>query len=354
MLLPAGLRAAGEDFEFAYGYFLPWKDALVEDLRSLDAPVACFGGRSNAGILLRARAVAKELKRWRADVLHCHLPVAGIVGRIAGRMAGVPVVYTEHNKMERYHGLTRRANLATWRWQSHAIAVSQNVADSIRAHTKADVPLTTVDNGVDLHHFEPSTADGSGVRQELGIPQDAPVVGTVAVFRVQKRLDHWLRAAAKIKAAVPDTHFLLVGDGPLRGDVERWIEAEGLSGRAHLPGLQTEVRPYVAAMDVYQMSSQFEGLPIALLEAMSMQRPIVATTVGGIPEVVTDGREGLLVPPDSPDQLAEATSRLLQDPQMRGNLGEAARETVRERYSIDRMQRQLEHIYRQVLAGEKA
>ncbi len=370
MLLPAGLRVGGGGFEYAYGYFLPWKDALVGDLRSLGAPVTCFGGRSNAAILMKARAVAKELERWRADVLHCHLPVAGIVGRIAGRMAGgggVPVVYTEHNKMERYHGLTRRANLLTWRWQQHAIAVSESVAESIRAHVPAGVggdgggvPLTTVENGVDTEQFDPATgggADGVAVRQQFDIPANAPVVGTVSVFRVQKRLDHWLQAAARVVRSVPNAHFLLVGDGPLRGDVERWIAAEDLTERVHLAGLQTEVRPYLAAMDVYLMSSQFEGLPIALLEAMAMARPVVATAVGGIPEVISDGQNGLLVPAGDAQQMAEASLRLLNDASLRKSMGNAARSTICERFSIARMQRQLEAIYRQVVAkhrGEQA
>ncbi len=360
MLLPAGLRVGGQGFEYAYGYFLPWKDALVDDLRSLDAPVTCFGGRSNAAILLKARRVAKELTRWRADVLHCHLPVAGIVGRIAGRMAGVPVVYTEHNKMERYHGLTRRANLLTWRWQQHAIAVSESVAESIRGHVSSGVatkvPLTTVENGVDTEQFDPAPgggADGAAVRQQFGIPADAPVVGTVAVFRVQKRLDHWLQAAARVVRSVPEAHFLLVGDGPLRADVERWIEAEGLGGRVHLAGLQTEVRPYLAAMDAYLMSSQFEGLPIALLEAMAMARPVVATAVGGIPEVIANGQNGLLVPAGDPMALGDAVVRVLGDAAMRQSFAEAARATVCERFSIARMQRQLEDIYRQVIAEHR-
>lgn len=354
MLLPAGFKAKAQDMDFAYGYFLPWKDALVSDLRALGAPVVCFGGRSNPAILLRARALARYLRREKIDLLHCHLPVAGIVGRLAGRMAGVPVVYTEHNKMERYHGLTRRLNVATWRWQAHAVAVSKSVADSIRAHVPKGVPLTTVDNGVDVDHFSPNAADGREVRERFGIPPDAPVVGTVAVFRVQKRLDDWLAAAARVRAALPTAHFLLVGDGPLRGEVEGWIKAHNLNDCVHLAGLQTEVRPYVAAMDVHQMSSQFEGLPIALLEAMAMARPVVATAVGGIPEVITDSQNGRLVPPAAPDRLAEAAITLLRDDAGREAMGRAARETVAERFSIVRMQRQLEAIYREVIEAHRA
>jgi L-malate glycosyltransferase len=349
MLLPEGLRFADRKrFDYRYGYFLPWKDAMVAALEAQDAPVTCFGGRNNAQILLSARRLAGHLREHRIDVLHCHLPIAGAVGRIAGRMAGVPVVYSEHNKQERYHGVTRLLNRATWRWQARAVAVSADVAESIRAHIRSGVPVEVVLNGVDVDRFHRASVDGAAVRARFGIPPDAPVVANVAVFRIQKRLEDWIEAARRIRARHPAARFLLVGDGPLRDEVAAAIAEHGLREVVHLPGLQEDVRPYLAVTDVYMMSSMFEGLPVALLEAMSMECVPVCTAVGGIPEVVRAGVNGALTEPQDPEALALAVGDLLTDPDRRRAMAAEARRTVIDRFSMQRMTGQLEAIYREV------
>lgn len=349
MLLPEGLRFADRSrFDFSYAFFLPWKDAMAPALRDLDAEVLCLGGRNNLEILLSARRLAGHLRHARIDVLHCHLPIAGAVGRIAGRLAGTPVVYTEHNKQERYHVLTRRLNAATWRMQAAAIAVSRDVAASIESNIGTKLPVHVVLNGVDVGRFDRSSSGVSDIRRRLDIPEDAPVVGTIAVFRVQKRLEDWLAAAAIIRRREPRTRFLLIGDGPLRETVDNEIRRHGLDDCVHLPGLQEDVRPYLAAMDVYMMSSIFEGLPIALLEAMSMECAPVCTAVGGIPELIDDGKNGLLTVAGEPEELASAVCSLLSDSDRRGRLSSEARKTVEAGFSMRRMARELEAIYLQI------
>lgn len=355
VLLAEGLRVADrERFAYDYGYFLPWKNSVVPALEAQEADVVCFGATDNARILLAARHVAKHIESSGADVVHAHLPVAGVVARLAGRLAGVPVVYTEHNLMERYHPLTRRFNLLTWGLQAQAIAVSGEVEDSIRRHAGNRVPVWPVLNGVNVHTYDPANHEGSAVRDRWGIPAEAPLVGTVAVFRTQKRLDHWLEVALRVREAVPQVHFLLVGDGPLREAVEVGITVDGLGEVVHLAGLQEETRPYFAAFDAYLMTSQFEGLPIALLEAMAMAVPPVVTSVGGMPELVEDGANGYLQPFGALDGLTERVVGVLQDAEHRRALGAAARRTVVERFSVNRMQRELEAIYERVIAEHRA
>lgn len=349
MLLAEGLRFADrERFDYRYAYFLPWKDAMVEPLRAQGADVTCFGGRTNARILLSAGRVADYLRQHRIDVLHCHLPVAGAVGRVAGRMAGVPVVYTEHNKQERYHTLTRYLNRATWPMQSRAVAVSADVAESIRTHIGSRVPVDVVLNGVDVDRFRRDEAQAAALRSQLDIPQDAPVIGTVAVFRTQKRLKDWVEAARQIRERVPEARFLLVGDGPLRGEVEAAITAREMGDAIVLPGLIEEVRPYLAAMDLYMMSSIFEGLPVALLEAMSMECAPVCTSVGGIPEAIEEGRNGILTPPGEPGALAETVCALIADPDRLRRIASSARASVVENFSMRRMAHDLERIYLEI------
>lgn len=348
VLLAEGLRVAARDrFEYGYGYLLPWKAALVPSLEAQGADVVCFNCRNNLSIPWAAQRVASHLRRWRADLLHCHLPIAGVVGRSAGRLTGVPVVYTEHNRMERYHPLTRRLNVLTWGWQDRVIAVSAEVARSIRSHVNGAVRTDVVLNGVDTDRFDRSLVDGSTLRRRIGIPAEAPVIGTVAVFRAQKALDDWLRAARILFDSHPDLHFLLVGDGPLREEVSARVRSLGLEGVVHLPGLQEDVRPYLAAMDLFMVSSIFEGLPVALLEAMAMRCRVVATAVGGVPEVIRDGENGLLVAPRQPEALARCAAQLLTDTVR--DFGEEGRRTVVLRFSLRRMMRDLEETYLDVL-----
>ncbi len=350
VLLAEGLAVANRaEFDFSYAYFLPWKDALVEELRGQRAEVTCFSAASNGAMLASTRRVALHLREHEVDLVHAHLPMAGVVARLAGRMAGVPVVYTEHNLQERYRAATRLLNRWSWTWQERAIAVSAEVAESIAKNIGERVPVQTVLNGVNVDKFRRSGETGDRLREGLRIPAGVPVVGSIAVFRKQKRLDHWLQVARRVADRVPAVQFLLVGEGPERERVERSIGELGLADRVHLPGLQEDVLPYLAVMDVYLMTSEFEGLPIALLEAMAMETAPVVTAVGGIPEVICSERNGLLRKFADVEGLADDVVRLAEDRSLRNELARAARETVVKDFSMQRMQGELEDVYRQVL-----
>jgi L-malate glycosyltransferase len=348
-LLVETLRSADRTrYDYRYGYLVPWKHALVGDLQAQGAEVTCLAGGGTASLALAAPRIARQLRTWGADILHCHLPVAGTLGRLAGRLAGVPVVYTEHNRMENYRTLTRRAALATWGLQQRVVAVSAAVAASIGRHAGDNVPVTVVRNGVDISHFQRS-AESTSVRAMLGLPTSAPVIGTVAVFRQAKRLDLWLEAAAAIKRELPDACFVLVGDGPLREQVEQDIRRHGLSGAVSLPGLLTDVRRYLDTFDLFMMSSDVEGLPVAVLEAMAMECPVLSTAVGGVPEVIRDGETGLLVERGDVRALASAAIAVLRDAGTRRAMARRAREHVVSEHSIERMTRDLEMLYADVI-----
>ena len=346
VLLAEGLRVADrERFTYGYGYFIPWKDAVVPSLEAQGAEVVCFAARSNPTILLQARRVAAFLRRWEADVLHCHLPVAAATGRVAGKLAGVPVVTTEHNEVDHFHPLTRWLDMATWRWQRQAVAISEPVAISLARHASPKVPVRVVLNGVDVDRFDDEGFSGLDVRQKLEIPEGAPVAGTVAVFTDQKRIEWWLEAARRIRDRHAEARFIIVGDGPRKDFLHAEAERKGVAGAVHFVGLQEDVRPYLAAMDVYMMSSEYEGFGVALIEAMAFRRPIVALGVGGIPGIVADGESGTLVPPRDVAALAGAASDLFDDPERRRRMGERGRQAVRERFSMRRMMKELEAIY---------
>ena len=336
-------------FEFHCVYFLPWKNHLVSELEAEGCNVCCLSASNNLRLLLRVISLSNYIKRNEIDVIHAHLPWSGVVARLAGKVAGVPVIYSEHNKQERYHMLTRIVNLATLGLATQIVGVSGDVTESIVKHKHSVANRTrTILNGVNVDHFNRSGFDPSEVKIALGIPKGTRVVGTVAVFRSQKALDVWIHTASKIARDVKNVYFLIVGDGPLKNQLIQLIEDAGLSALVHMPGLQVEVRPFLAAMDVYMMSSRFEGLPIALLEAMAMECAVVTTNAGGIGEVIRDGVDGLLVTVDDGEALYLSAVRLLDDEQLRHNFAKAARERIIERFAMNYMVRELESTYESV------
>ena len=350
MLLPETLRVHDrEAFAFRYAYFLPHKGQVAEDLRGMGVTVDCFAATNNAAILAKTAEVAKTAREWGADLIHCHLPIAGVVGRLVGRLTGIPVIYTEHNKQERYHFLTRQLNLRTMAWNRYVITCSGDVKVSLDAHRQLPgTPVVPLLNGVNTARFSPAAYPHAQAIRELGLPADKSIVGTVCVFRTQKRLHHWLELAHRLYRENPRLHFVIVGDGPEEDRLRAQVKAQGMEAAISFPGRIQEVRPWLAAMDVYLMTSEFEGLPIAMLEAMSMELPVVATAAGGIGEAIADGAEGFLAPVDAWETLLAPLQRLLADADLRRTVGAAARERVRREFSIERMTHELESIYRQV------
>ena len=346
-LLPESLKLHDQSrFEFHYIYFLPWKDQMVNALQTNGGKVTCIPASDNIRIMLKVRSVQRYIKENGIQLVHCHLPWAGILARVVGKFSGLPVVYTEHNKQERYHLGTRVINLLTMDLLKLVIAVSADVAESIHYHKpRLKVPIKIILNGVDTEHFNRQFLNGQVVREKFNIPHEAPIIGTVAVFRFQKRLDLWMELASKILQRCNDAHFIIVGDGPLKNDLIKKRDSLGLQDRVHMPGLETEVRTYLAAFDVYMMSSVFEGLPIALLEAMAMRCPVIATNAGGIKELIRHEVDGLLCKVEEPEKLVADACSLLQDKSMRVKYGDQARRRVIDEFSLSKMVTELEKVY---------
>jgi L-malate glycosyltransferase len=353
-LLVQALRHIDLDrFEFEYAYMLPHRNALVAELRAQGARVHLVPGQTPSRLVSAPWRLSRLVRERQIDLIHAHLPVAGMVARVAAGVSGTPVLYTEHNMNERYTRLTRWGNRLTWPLNSACAAVSGPVADSIRATMPSflGTPVRTILNGIDVTEFSaPSPA--RDVRRQLGIAAAAPTVITVAVFRLQKRLDLWLDVAESVRRSLPDAQFVMVGDGPLRGEVESWRRARGLEDRVHLVGLQQDVKPYLAAADVFLSTSDFEGLPLAVIEAMAAGLPVVATRAGGVPDLVgqDEGAGGILAARGDVDGLTRGTVALLSDPRRRRAVGEAGRDRVRRHFGVERMVQAYQDLYEAVLA----
>ena len=190
------------------------------------------------------------------------------------------------------------------------------------------------------------------LRAELGIPPETPVVAIVARLVPIKAHEVFLRAARLVCAVLPSTQFLVVGDGERREALERLTAELGLGASVRFLGWRRDLERIYADAWVVALSSRNEGSPVSLIEAMAAERPVVATRVGGVPDLVDDGVTGCLVPPDDPGALAEALVALLQDPERRQVLGKAARERVIPAFAAGRLVADVDALYRELLRAK--
>ncbi len=346
MLLQETLKEHDKSkFEFHYIYFLPWKDQMVAGLREAGGIVENMPAKNNIVIMLQAGKIIRYIRRHKIDLVHCHLPWAGFVGRIIHKMTGIPVFYSEHNKQERYHFITKTINRLTFNWQTKVIAVSNDVAESIEKNIHPNIPVQTILNGVNVNHFKKNPAAGLEIRKSSQIDQSCIVIGTIAVFRFQKRLKEWIDVFKIMERKFPGIRGCIVGDGILNTEVRDYIRQQDMEDKILLPGLQVNVLPWLSAMDIFMMTSEFEGLPVALLEAMSMECAVVCTDAGGIKEVIRDQQDGFMVTVENWKALEKPLSYLLQNPQEISEYGKKARQRVINAFSLQVMVQQIEKAY---------
>jgi len=312
-------------------------------------PVRHLGrGRFDPRILGDLVRVAREA---RAAILHVHGYAAADFGRLAARRVGAALVLHEHfadPRMPAYQGLADRM-LA--RFTDRAIAVSGSTRDFLvrERHVPAK-RVRLIWNGAPLAEFAPVTpAAALAARRELGLPADAPVVGSISRLSEQKGHRHLLDAAARVLPRRKDTRFLIVGDGDQMGPLRQQADALGIAPSVVFAGHRLDVPALLGALDVFCISSTYEGTPLALFEAMAAGKAIVSTAVDGCREVLEDGVTGLLVPPRDPDALAAALLRALADEALRASLAKRAREASA-RYDIAACVAQMQDLYDEVLA----
>ncbi|BAJ27469.1 MULTISPECIES: glycosyltransferase [Kitasatospora] len=340
LLLNCVRHADRSRYDIEVAYVLPHKDALVPALAAAGVEAHCLGGAPGWRWPLRLRALLAER---RYDLVHTHMPVPAVAARLltAGR-GGARLVHTEHNLWERYRRPTRWANALTYRRNDAVIAVSHAVAAGV-SRRRAGEWLSVVHHGPDLDGAPSGPAARRAARAELGLPPDALVVGSVGNLTAKKDQATMLAAFARLREREPDARLVLVGSGPLEAEL-RARAGEGVL----FAGTRADVPALLPGWDVFCLSSRQEGLPVALMEAMTSGLPSVVTRVGGMPEVLDDGVQGRLVPPGDPAALAAALGELA-DPGLRERMGAAARERSRS-FDVAGAQRAIERVYARVLA----
>ncbi|MFZ5786613.1 MAG: glycosyltransferase family 4 protein [Acidobacteriota bacterium] len=291
------------------------------------------------------------IRSFGPDIVHTHSSKAGILGRASARRENVPlVVHSIHGwAFGRHQAAPVRwafltAERVAARWTSHYIAVSRrNVEEGVRLGILDRGQATVIRSGIDLAAFR-ARQGGDAVRAELGIPRAAPLVVQVACFKPQKAPERFAELAARVRAGNPEAYFLLVGDGALRGELERRRAEAGLEGRLLLPGWRRDIPAVLAAATVVTLTSRFEGLPRVLVEARAAGVPVAAMDVDGVGEVVEDGINGFLVPEGDTAVLAARVVELLADDALRRRLVVAGRLGLEE-WDRQEMVRRQERLY---------
>jgi glycosyltransferase involved in cell wall biosynthesis len=324
LLLSFAQNADHQRFDLHAAYLLPWKHHLVADLEAAGVTTQCLDSSRPWDVRWWWR-FRRLVAATGVDVVHHHSPLvaaqARLVLRTLSRRRRPRAVTTEHNVWGSHQRLTRLLNSATIGLDDHVFAVSEQVRESMSSRIREQVEVLI--HGVDVDAIAARRAERGAARTSHGVGADDLVVVTVANLRANKDYPNMLRAARRlVDDGVPVT-FLAVGQGPLEDDLRALKDDMGLGDRFRFLGYQADPIGVLAAGDVFCLSSQFEGLPIALLEALALGLPAVSTSVGGVPTVITDGVEGRLVPSGDPAALADAIAALA-DPEVRQRLAAAA------------------------------
>ena len=324
---------------------------LVQELTALGFPLIRLPRLMRIDLTLFLGMVSL-IRRESPQIVHTHLFKSDFHGRLAARVAGAPVVVSTLHSIDRWAQGRSLGVLYGWtaRFADRLIAVSEDVR---RFHaTYTGVPeekFVTIENGVDIHRFAGFESAGQAVRKELEFDNAAVVFGIVGRLTPPKDHSTFLKAAALILQKAPQARFLIVGEGPLREDLQLQAQEFGLGNTLVFIGLRNDIPAVLAALDVLVFSSLWEGLPVSLLEGMAAARPVVATTVGGIPEVVLPDKSAFLVPAGDAVALAEACLRLVSDSTTRRSMGQAGLARVVAHYSIDAMVDRTAALYAKLL-----
>lgn len=297
------------------------------------------------------RRLGAYLRRERVDVIHAHLFGSNAWGTLLGRLTGTPVVIA-HEHTWSYEGRPVRKFLDgrfIGRLADRFFAVSTADRDRMIALERVPAEKIVVEpNG----HVPRPASPPLDLRAELGLPADAALIGTVCVHRPQKALHVLVDAFARLAARVPRAHLVLVGDGETRPALEEQAAASAFGDRVHFLGTREDVDAILPDLDVAAMSSDFEGTPLFAFECMAARTPLVATRVGGVPNLLEDGRTALLVPRRDPQALADAIGSLLEDPERARAIADAAHGEL-DNHSMDAMAQRFADHYDALLAASR-
>lgn len=326
--------------------------------RELEIPVINLGMRTPVDFL-STLPVYRRIRKLKPDLVHTQLLTADIFGRLAAWLARTPFVTTVHN-MDDWKRSKKPIPFAAsfvdgvgLKNTKGVIAVSEAVKQDTmeRQGVKAD-KITVIRNAIDLDKFgEPlDSTKQLMLKKSLNIPRDAVVVGTTARIMYQKAPEVWLETVRKILLKYPDTHFIWAGTGPLEKQIRALAIKNNLINNVHFVGQRDDVPELLKIFDIYTLVSRWEGLPLALVEAMCAGNACIASNVSGNPEVIKTGQTGLLVPSEDVTAFCEALEKLITDTTLRKQLGQAAQQDVQQKFGLARMVREYQDFYQKIFS----
>jgi glycosyltransferase involved in cell wall biosynthesis len=349
VVLALARRLDPREFRLALAAPAPLLEAFTPDLKGVAVETLAVEAES----WRRPDEVAKLsafIERVRPDIVNAHLFRSTAVAAPLGRWHGARVIETYHGREGWRRGLLGGNFLAdrlVSRFVDRVIAVSEAARAFLISGKGYDArKIVVVPNGRDLSVFRPG-AGGDAVRKELGIDRATPLVGVVGRLEEQKGHVYMLDAWPSVLAEFPDARLLLVGDGSLRGALERRARDLGVAPSVLFAGFRPDVPRVLDALDVLALPSLYEGMPLTVIEASAMAKPVVATAVDGTPEVIREGRTGRLVPPRVPAALSRALRAVLRDPAAAHEMGRAGRDFVLDRFDLRRQVEATARVYRE-------
>lgn len=304
--------------------------------------------------------LCRFIKEEGFHIVQAQTSKAGFIGRTAAKLAGVPIViYTAHDfsfhpylnpVVQQFYKIIERFAAA----YTEVILTDTEIIKQkgIKAKLKKPKDIITVHMGINLERFSPDKIDKYKYKKIFGIDQ-CPVVGTVARFVPNKGLKCLLRAAALVLKEIPETKFLLVGDGPERNELEALSRELAISQNLIFPGFRDDIQELMALMDVFCLPTHGEGFGVVFAEAMAMKVPVVASLVPSVPEVVENGKTGILVPPERHELFAQALLSIIKDPDKGREMGKAGRERVEKYFDERLMFQKTSQIYQELIRRKK-
>ena len=361
MFTAALLDPARFDVEILSGPQTGSEGSLIEEIRTRDISLTILPQLlrqiNPQNDLLALWELTRRMRQQHYAIVHTHSSKAGVIGRLAARLAGVPViVHTVHGWS--FHGHMSPARrkmyvllekLAASLSDALIVVAQPDIEKGLREGIGRPEQYHVIRSAIPLDEFDPATVDRDAVRRELGLPPNAPVLGNVGRFSPQKNPLDWVHVAGEVGRALPDCHFLLVGDGPLRADVEAALAEEGIAERTVLTGLRRDVPRLMAAMDVFLLTSLWEGLPRVIPQAMAMEIPVVANRADGTAEAIAHGETGFLCEPGEIAELAGHCLTLLRNPDLRQVMGQRGREFANREFDVHQMVAQIAALYEVLL-----
>jgi glycosyltransferase involved in cell wall biosynthesis len=332
---------------------MPFFHPLVVEARKQEIPAEQMLDSHQLPFQLIGR-IAKKLKEEQFSLVHTHEYRGDIVGGMAARLAGVKAVavvrgYTDRTLALRLYKIL---DLLALRFFAKIITVSTSLRRQVMSAGLPKERVVTIHNAIAPESLEvEGYADDLRVREGLGIEPEEQVVSIVGRLSPEKGHIYLFQAIKKILAALPKTRLLVIGDGPLREKLEILSVSLGLGSAVSFLGFRQDVVALMKISDMMVLPSLREGLPNVILEALALAKPVVATQVGGIPEIIRDGETGLLVPPKDPERLAEALLHLLRNPEKGKEFGERGKAIVTQEFNVETMVHKIAEVYREVLSS---